>query len=70
MYLILEYAAKGELYKELQRCKYFDEKRTATCASILSWGTYHRIGTDSWLSEESLSARDMHASPSGTLPPK
>ncbi|KAI3703039.1 hypothetical protein L6452_28793 [Arctium lappa] len=25
VYLILEYAAKGELYKELQRCKYFSE---------------------------------------------
>jgi len=32
VYLILEYAAKGELYKELQKCSYFDEKRTATCA--------------------------------------
>lgn len=30
VYLILEYAAKGELYKELQRQKTFDEKRTAT----------------------------------------
>ena len=32
VYLILEYAAKGELYKELQKCICFDEKRTATCA--------------------------------------
>ncbi len=31
VYLILEYAAKGELYKELQKYTYFDEKRTATC---------------------------------------
>ncbi len=31
MYLILEYAAKGELYRELQRCNRFDEMRTATC---------------------------------------
>jgi len=30
VYLILEYAAKGELYKELQRCKVFNEKRAAT----------------------------------------
>lgn len=30
VYLILEYAAKGELYKELQRCKVFSEKRAAT----------------------------------------
>ncbi|XP_028059611.1 serine/threonine-protein kinase Aurora-1-like [Camellia sinensis] len=30
VYLILEYAAKGELYKELQKCKYFSERRSAT----------------------------------------
>ncbi|KAK9153927.1 hypothetical protein Sjap_001407 [Stephania japonica] len=30
VYLILEYAARGELYKELQKCKYFSEKRAAT----------------------------------------
>ncbi|KIY95642.1 hypothetical protein MNEG_12318 [Monoraphidium neglectum] len=30
VYLILEYAAKGELYKELQRIGHFDERRTAT----------------------------------------
>mmetsp|Transcript_15521 Transcript_15521/g.33685 ORF Transcript_15521/g.33685 Transcript_15521/m.33685 type:complete len:342 (+) Transcript_15521:429-1454(+) len=30
VYLILEYAAKGELYKELQRAGRFDEKKTAT----------------------------------------
>lgn len=30
VYLILEYAAKGELYKELQRCKHFSERRAAT----------------------------------------
>jgi len=29
VYLILEYAAKGELYKELQKCKRFTEKRAA-----------------------------------------
>lgn len=28
--MILEYAAKGELYKELQKCKYFSERRAAT----------------------------------------
>lgn len=32
MYLILEYAAKGELYKELQKLGHFDEKRTARSA--------------------------------------
>ena len=35
VYLILEYAAKGELYRELQRCNRFDEKRTATCVPHL-----------------------------------
>ena len=30
VYLILEYAAKGELYRELQRLGTFDEQRTAT----------------------------------------
>jgi len=30
VYLILEYAPKGELYKELQKCKYFSERRAAT----------------------------------------
>ena len=33
VYLILEYAAKGEVYKELQKCKYFSERRTATVSS-------------------------------------
>ncbi|XP_061689846.1 aurora kinase A [Syngnathoides biaculeatus] len=30
VYLILEYAPKGELFGELQRCKYFNEQRSAT----------------------------------------
>jgi aurora kinase len=30
VYLILEYAARGELYKDLQKCKYFSERRAAT----------------------------------------
>ncbi|KAK6186503.1 hypothetical protein SNE40_008532 [Patella caerulea] len=30
VYLILEYAPKGELYKELQRCTKFEEDRSAT----------------------------------------
>ncbi|KAG6538707.1 hypothetical protein ZIOFF_003835 [Zingiber officinale] len=30
VYLILEYAAKGELYEELQKSKCFSERRTAT----------------------------------------
>ena len=29
IYLILEFAAKGELYKELQKSEKFDEKRSA-----------------------------------------
>ena len=36
VYLILEYAAKGELYKELQKCVRFDEKRTATYIASLA----------------------------------
>ncbi|KAK6927320.1 Protein kinase domain [Dillenia turbinata] len=36
VYLILEYAAKGELYKELQKCKYFSERRTATYVASLA----------------------------------
>ncbi|KAK9142001.1 hypothetical protein Syun_011401 [Stephania yunnanensis] len=36
VYLILEYAARGELYKELQKCKYFSEKRAATYISSLA----------------------------------
>lgn len=30
VYLILEYAPRGELYKELQRCRRLDESRSAT----------------------------------------
>ncbi|KAK9834308.1 hypothetical protein WJX81_005470 [Elliptochloris bilobata] len=36
VYLILEYAAKGELYRELQRCHRFDEKRTAMYIASLA----------------------------------
>ena len=36
VYLILEYAARGELYKELQRCTNFDERRTATYVASLA----------------------------------
>ncbi|CAI0409050.1 unnamed protein product [Linum tenue] len=36
VYLILEYAVKGELYKELQRCKYFSERRAATYVASLA----------------------------------
>lgn len=35
VYLILEFAPRGELYKELQRCGRFDEKRTATVSTFL-----------------------------------
>ncbi|KAG0517371.1 hypothetical protein BDA96_09G083700 [Sorghum bicolor] len=36
VYLILEYAAKGELYKELTRCKHFWEMRSATYIASLA----------------------------------
>ncbi|KAK3235266.1 Phosphatidylinositol:ceramide phosphoinositol transferase (IPC synthase) [Cymbomonas tetramitiformis] len=36
VYLILEYAARGELYKELQKCKRFSERRAATYISSLA----------------------------------
>ncbi|XP_020592232.1 serine/threonine-protein kinase Aurora-1-like [Phalaenopsis equestris] len=36
VYLILEHAPKGELYKELQRRKYFSERRAATYMSSLA----------------------------------
>lgn len=32
VFLILEYAAKGELYKELQQHNHFPECQTAQCA--------------------------------------
>ncbi|XP_059834723.1 aurora kinase A isoform X1 [Hypanus sabinus] len=36
VYLILEYAPRGELYKELQKCGKFDDKRSATYMSELA----------------------------------
>ena len=36
MYLILEYAARGELYKELQKSKRFSESRSATYIASLA----------------------------------
>ncbi|KAK7282706.1 hypothetical protein RIF29_11691 [Crotalaria pallida] len=36
VYLILEHAPKGELYKELQKCKYFSERRAATYVASLA----------------------------------
>lgn len=30
VFLVLEYAPRGEMYKELQRCGRFDDQRTAT----------------------------------------
>ncbi|BBN18798.1 aurora kinase, other [Marchantia polymorpha subsp. ruderalis] len=36
VYLILEYAAKGELYKELQRCRVFTERRAAAYIASLA----------------------------------
>jgi len=36
VYLILEYAAKGELYKELQKCVRFNDQRTSTVSECLT----------------------------------
>ncbi|KAM4621409.1 aurora kinase B [Polymixia lowei] len=36
VFLILEYAPRGEMYKELQRCGRFDDQRTATYMEELS----------------------------------
>ena len=51
IYLILEFAAKGELYKELQKCGRFDEKRSAKyirslAAALLYCHTKHVIHRD------------------------
>ncbi|KAG6488157.1 hypothetical protein ZIOFF_056916 [Zingiber officinale] len=42
VYLILEYAAKGELYKELQKSKCFSERRTAIFTNL----KYSRVEID------------------------
>eukprot|EP00850_Spirogloea_muscicola_P009697 SM000055S18231 [mRNA] locus=s55:164398:165828:- [translate_table: standard] len=36
IYLILEYAARGELYKELQKSHFFSERRSATYVASLA----------------------------------
>jgi len=36
VYLILEYAARGELYKQLQTCRHFSERRSATYIASLA----------------------------------
>ncbi|XP_077326728.1 aurora kinase B [Lithobates pipiens] len=36
IFLMLEFAARGELYKELQKCGRFDEQRSATCIEELA----------------------------------
>ncbi|XP_060903474.1 aurora kinase B [Labrus mixtus] len=36
VYLVLEYAPRGEMYKELQKCGRFDEQRTATYMEEIS----------------------------------
>ena len=41
VYLILEYAAKGELYKELQKCNRFPEDRAANVRWIVA--CYSRV---------------------------
>lgn len=39
IYLILEYAPRGELYKELQKSRTFDQQRTATVGKGWAPGT-------------------------------
>ncbi|KAK2827735.1 hypothetical protein Q7C36_018661 [Tachysurus vachellii] len=41
VYLILEFAPKGELYGELQRCRAFDDKRSATYIMELADALYY-----------------------------
>ncbi|TSY69827.1 Aurora kinase A [Bagarius yarrelli] len=41
VYLILEFAPKGELYGELQRCRTFDEQRTTTYITELTDALYY-----------------------------
>ncbi|GFH25152.1 protein kinase domain-containing protein [Haematococcus lacustris] len=57
VYLILEYAARGELYKELQKAHTFDEARTATrtlCGTLdylppeMVEGKEHDSNVDKW----------------------
>ena len=45
VFLILEYAAKGELYKELQQQVHFPESQTAQCVplTLLSSPSYLRM---------------------------
>lgn len=37
IYLLLEYAARGELYKELQKARRFEPRRAATVSRKNSW---------------------------------
>lgn len=46
IYLILEYAPRGELYKELQKSRTFDEQRTATVRAGGRFGA--AAGTRGW----------------------
>lgn len=41
VYLILEFASKGELYGELQRCRTFDDQRTTTYITELADALYY-----------------------------
>ncbi|RXM93747.1 Aurora kinase B [Acipenser ruthenus] len=58
VFLILEYAPRGELYKELQRCQRFDEQRSAT---FYLHPTPHRrktmCGTLDYLSPEMIEGK-------------
>lgn len=37
VFLVLEYAPRGEMYKELQRCGRFDDQRTATVRVVAAF---------------------------------
>ena len=46
MYLILEYAANGELYRELQAKKHFSEVKSSRCAPLPCWAAHQLLPCD------------------------
>jgi hypothetical protein len=66
VYLILEYAGKGELYKELQKLGRFDEKRTATWVGWLQCCTCCSAGARSGMHQAVL---HMHNHTTLVFPP-
>jgi hypothetical protein len=49
VYLILEYAARGELYKELVKKHHFDERTTAGCVVGLQGQLGHFWAALTWV---------------------